>query len=215
MGETVETKKMTRKEQAANTKRIISDAVRDLLSKYKFQDISVKMICDAADVSVGSFYHYFPSKDFILLVKNLCDEYFEELLQTHTFTGDTMQDVKFWMWNHTWYVEKEFGLDMQIELFRSQLSHSADSNKEFFIASRPFVKTLKQLLTDGVESGQLTKTIPVKTMVDELLRCSNGTLFDWCIKNGGYNVSEEAQLLVSKVLESYRVPPDTGSDTID
>lgn len=202
--DTKDRKKMTRKEQAAQTQKKIAETIASLLTEYKFQDLTVNMICERAGVSVGTFYHYYPSKDFILLFKYLSDEYFEDLTENHAFTGDCCQNVAFWMYQYFYYVEKYFGLDMQIELFRSQLVHHADQNAEFFVESRPFIKKLRRLLEEGVEKGQLTDQIPVRRMVDELLRCSNGHLFDWCVKNGSYSVTEDAMIAVSRLLEAYR-----------
>ncbi|GAB5489627.1 MAG: hypothetical protein Pars2KO_31970 [Parasphingorhabdus sp.] len=48
------------------TKKAILDAVRELLPKFAWQDISITMICDLAQVSRTSFYSNFDTKDDLM-----------------------------------------------------------------------------------------------------------------------------------------------------
>ena len=59
---------MTRVEekQAAKRREIIEKIV-PLLEDRTFEELSVEDICRTADISVGSFYHYFEKKSDILV----------------------------------------------------------------------------------------------------------------------------------------------------
>ena len=63
-----------------NTLRKIYDAVQVLLEE-KGNDMSVKDICKRAGIGVGTFYHYYPSKeDAIFDISNPIDLYFKQKL---------------------------------------------------------------------------------------------------------------------------------------
>jgi len=58
---------ITRKEQAVLTKKKIFDTTIFLIRKKGYSKITIREICQNAEISVGTFYLYFLSKDDILL----------------------------------------------------------------------------------------------------------------------------------------------------
>lgn len=58
-----------RKKQAMETKNRIFETAMELFAKKGYKDIKIEDICRLADVSVGAFYHYFPSKN---ILQNKC-----------------------------------------------------------------------------------------------------------------------------------------------
>ena len=57
---------ISRKDQARLTKKKIYDTTILLIRKKGYNKITIREICQAAEISVGSFYLYFSSKDEIL-----------------------------------------------------------------------------------------------------------------------------------------------------
>ncbi|WP_259596222.1 TetR/AcrR family transcriptional regulator [Clostridium botulinum] len=53
--------------QAINTKNKIYNIATNLMQKEGYDNITIQNICEKAEVSVGSFYHYFESKNDILI----------------------------------------------------------------------------------------------------------------------------------------------------
>lgn len=58
---------ISRKEQARLTKKRIFDTTMRLIRKKGYSKITIREICQNAQISVGTFYLYFSSKDDILL----------------------------------------------------------------------------------------------------------------------------------------------------
>lgn len=56
-----------RRQQAEQTKTNIELALEGLIKEKDFKDIQIREICQAAGISVGSFYVYFKSKEEALL----------------------------------------------------------------------------------------------------------------------------------------------------
>ena len=60
-------KKITRKEQALQTRRKLFNAGIRLLGAVDIDEVRINDICDEVGVSVGVFYHYFSSKEDLLM----------------------------------------------------------------------------------------------------------------------------------------------------
>ena len=54
-------------------KKQIVDVIANMIDDQGLKNISIKQICDQANISIGTFYHYFESKDKIV------DDMFEVL----------------------------------------------------------------------------------------------------------------------------------------
>jgi len=59
--------KTSRQLQAEETKRSIFLIVADIMKAKNIEDIKIRDICERAGISVGTFYHYFPSKEAAIL----------------------------------------------------------------------------------------------------------------------------------------------------
>ena len=52
-----------RQQQAAETRQKIYVSTISLYQTKPYDSVTIADICEAADISVGSFYHYFKDKD--------------------------------------------------------------------------------------------------------------------------------------------------------
>ena len=68
-------------EHVENTKRNITLALHSLILRMPYDQISISEICRKANVSRVSFYHYYDSKDDILV--QFCDEKFAQFFDTY------------------------------------------------------------------------------------------------------------------------------------
>lgn len=81
----------SRAQQAAATKKRIIRSARALMKKRGFDSVTIQMICEAADIKVGTFYHYFKAKEDLLMEFLPKAEEFEEdkvyqqTLDAHSF----------------------------------------------------------------------------------------------------------------------------------
>ena len=67
------------------TKKLLKKAYIELLSQKKFTDISVKELCDLADINRGTFYlHYVDIYDLKAQLEEEIVQYLEDLLIIHT-----------------------------------------------------------------------------------------------------------------------------------
>ena len=80
-----ETKKRTRSEQAAYTKKNLTEAAIRLFAERGYHNVSIADICSSVGVTVGVFYHYFKTKsDVYRAVSTDTDELFRSRYCTTT-----------------------------------------------------------------------------------------------------------------------------------
>ena len=82
-------KRTSRQLQAQKTKRKIYNAAVELFNKHGFDNTTIEDISRKAGVSVGAFYHYYPSKTDIYseLYKKI-DEYYENTVEEQLKSDD-------------------------------------------------------------------------------------------------------------------------------
>nr|WP_307906030.1 TetR/AcrR family transcriptional regulator [Clostridium botulinum] len=63
--------------QAMNTKKKLYDISTELMKTKGYDNVTIQEICKKAGVSVGSFYHYFESKnDIFIELYKIADDFF-------------------------------------------------------------------------------------------------------------------------------------------
>ncbi len=136
-----------RKQQALLTQSNISQVFLNLTKEKKFENITIEDICKRANVSVGTFYHYFSSKEDIYkkIFQQIDENLHVELenIDQHTTVQTTILNF------FQCIAEYTTKLELHINLLN-------DLNKRSFIYEPSLIyKTLKGF----VYKGQLEKRI--------------------------------------------------------
>ncbi len=73
----------------SDSRQRILESARDLIHSRSYSDVGVAAICDRAGVKKGSFYHFFPSKQELMLavIDEFIDE-FKEQVFTQAFASE-------------------------------------------------------------------------------------------------------------------------------
>lgn len=176
-----------RKEQADATRKRIENSAMELLKDHSLEEIGVADICAKAGVSVGSFYHYFPSKDLVIFSIDHCNQEVEKFRENAEFTTSASENILMTFRNQLEYVENSIGLETQVQLFKSQLLQYKLGNDQFFVG-RPLEKLLISLYDEGIRSGEFIPDFPANVVVENLLHLYHGFLFHWCVRNASFNL---------------------------
>jgi len=161
----------------------IIETVIPLLEKTSFEDLSMADICQAAGISVGSFYHYFHAKSDILVgLLALIDEYMETEVFPLLKEQNEIENLK--LFAHHWavYVD-EHGLE------RSKLISSViPSDEDLSGHKRVSLRRLEQIIMDGQEKKQIRGDIPAEELTDLFFLAMRGVTVDWSRTDGRYSV---------------------------
>jgi AcrR family transcriptional regulator len=179
----IKTKLTNRQIQALNTHEKIYRTAVELIEKNGFQHITVEEICKAANVSIGSFYNYFKSKNEILdRVFKLADDYFLNVVAVN-IKGKSAQEriIDFFLYYANYNVERGIDFVKQLYTFKSNL---------FTTKGRHMQAVLQAIIEEGQKTGELSTQMTPEETVRFLFISVRGIVYDWCLHDGQYDLPE-------------------------
>jgi len=208
----------TRKKQAFQTRRKLFNAGIKCLGAADIDDVRIKDICDEAGVSVGIFYHYFSSKEELLLeAYHFFDEEIVSRARRRVYSSNLEAlyfIIGYQCGNYEGLFDKE--TDSQIieiifhykagELFlwchvlRTQLKLGGIGVIE---QDRPMNIYIYELIECAICSGELVSALPAEEIAETVLRISRGVMFDWAVRGGSYRAYEYALRDIKAYLKTY------------
>jgi AcrR family transcriptional regulator len=174
-----------RRAQAETTKAKIYRVATKMISKKGYNNVTIQEICSLAGVSVGSFYHHFKAKEGILMERyDETDRYFDEVFAAYPEDANAV-DLIIDFIGHQMYLAKS----VQIDLVTPTYFNPHLANNAFFrTPERSIPKHLRKIVENGQAKGQIRPDISAKEISTYILRFSRGMIYDWCIKDGDYDI---------------------------
>ena len=175
-------------------KELILENSLELFRKYGYEKITVTDICNECNINVGTLYHYFGSKLGILQAisdklspVNLLEENDQKLLQN---PSDAI--TKFLL-NYTSRWEK-LGLDLTTQIFQNFQKIYINPFTSILNETESIDK-LSRFIKASQQAGYFDPSAkPVKT-ANLIMLIGRGVVYDWCMQNGLYDLSEKAKEL--------------------
>lgn len=196
----MEGNKKSRKQQAEETKRHIFDVAFDLLNQRDFENIKVRDIVEAAQVSVGTFYNYYTTKlDVFYETYRLADEYFEGTVAPRLTQETVRERLLCFFDEYARYSSEISDLSLTKLLFNA-------NNKCF---DRPGDQGMRRVLEEqvqrGLESGELRgrEGEDAGVISEFLMIATRGLVYNWCTRDGSYSLMEAMESFVSRLLDAY------------
>ncbi|HOP64260.1 MAG TPA: TetR/AcrR family transcriptional regulator [Spirochaetota bacterium] len=174
-----------RKQQAIATREKIFNAAFRLITEKGFDNVTVDEICTESGVAKGSFYHYFKSKDdivietYMIIDKKYSDEVYDLPSDMNSF-DKILATVGF----QAKYAHNK-GIEFVRQIYKSQL----ESGTDFFISEeRPYFKILREIIEEGMEKGEIKPELSAVELTRWIISFSRGVTYDWCLHSGDYDI---------------------------
>ena len=166
------------------TRLKIVKTTMELLKEKRFTDIRIEDICRKAEVSVGTYYHHFKSKEEIVN-RSYADfdisleEHFDKVsslppLERIHFLID--EQLKYCADNNSNIISKIF----QVQLYTD--------DKYIIDSSRFLYKALNEAVEGALNRKNLSTNLTCSELTDMILRQSRGVIYDWCLNRGSYDL---------------------------
>jgi TetR/AcrR family transcriptional regulator, cholesterol catabolism regulator len=195
------------------TRDAIHAAAIDLFAELGYHATSMRALAAAADVQPAAIYHWYPSKEAILI--QLQDDFMEELT-ARVHAGMERQEgaalklaaaVREHVVYHGLNTREAFVTDSEIRAL-------ADHPRSALIAKRDAYQSLfAGLIRDGIRDGDLRSSDVHVATYAILLQCTGVAL--WFSPDGPLGLGEVAELHVELVLGSLQASPELIRDAID
>ena len=178
-----------------NTKSKIVSAAWKLFYEHGYDDTTVDEIIDLSQTSKGSFYHYFQSKDSLLgSLAYLFDEKYEELEKEIDYSTDSIDTLLLLNRQLFEMIENTVDLELIKRLYSTQLVTKTE--KQLLDHNRVYYRLLRKIVLNGQNKGEIKKDISVNDVVKYYAFCERAIIYDWCLCNGDYSLSDSAANLL-------------------
>ncbi|MBS9806843.1 TetR/AcrR family transcriptional regulator [Bacillus toyonensis] len=185
-----------RKQQALQTQNNIFLVFLNLTKKKEIENITIEDICKKANISVGTFYHHFSSKEDIY--QKLFQQIEENLnIELKSITQHTtiQKTILTFFQCIAKYTTK---LELHINLLN-------DFNKKIFAYEPSLIyKTLNDLVNKGRFEKELTNDISVEDITTYLFTVARGIILDWCLLGGEYSLEQRMDTYMKLTLKSLK-----------
>ena len=197
--------KVSKQAPLPETKQRIYDAAVKILKEQDFAHFTVSNVCKQANVSNGSFFYHFKTKDELLTyytydnfaefrrrhgfnaaVKDL--GYGEKLITFYCYWADYMEKMGLAFFSD-FYHTKNYALDVRRWNQREPVS----------IWNYP-----GECLTAAKAEGIIKDEVTVDHAAEVLGSLAKGVAFDWCLSEGAFNMRERIREVMKPYLESIR-----------
>lgn len=180
-------KKMTSRQiQAQQTKLKISQCALKLYKNMGIEDVKVTDICQEANISIGAFYHHFPSKNSIITTAyQALDQIIIEKVLSQKLVNP--QDIILAVFNETTVILADYGYHFVSHAYRVMLNEHDEAT---FSKSRLSYTTILQEISKAQQQNILTKNKASEEIADFLMKTGRGLLFDWCLHQGNYDLKK-------------------------
>lgn len=183
------------KKSNRNTKSKIVSAAWKLFYEQGYDSTTVEDIIKESGTSKGSFYHYFDSKDSLLgSLYYLFDEKYEQLENEIDPSFSTVEILLFLNRQLFEMIENTVDLELVKRLYSTQLITKTE--KQLLDHNRVYYRLLRKLILSGQQNGDITREQSVNDIVKYYAFCERAVIYDWCLCNGDYSLSDSAGKLM-------------------
>jgi len=191
------------KKNARNTKGRIISAAWKLFYEQGYENTTVEDIVFDSQTSKGSFYHYFNGKDALLgTLANVFDEKYEELMETLDPESDAVGKLIYLNRELFAMIESGVSLELLTRLLSTQLL--AKGEKHLLDRSRFYFRLLRKITSEGQKKGELRTDLPANEIVKIYAMWERALLYDWCLSEGEYSLTDYSGRMTPRFLESLR-----------
>lgn len=193
------------KVRSERTQKALYDAACTLMYDYGYDYLTVQNICKLAGVTTGAFYHHFHSKDDILcLFLNKGYEAFIEnrnvCLPEDPLARLTELCVLYAAHNESNGVEF---VSNYYSTKNKSLNTIGLSPEDMYVSSN--YRARYDSLMAAREAGQIPADTDCVSLNEDICSLTKGIIFDWCLSNGGFDLTSRIRRMVDRFMSTYRI----------
>ena len=168
----------TRKRQALEMRSRIQYVALDLFDRDGFENVSVEQIAQAAGCSVGNIYHYFKSKDELIIhITSSVDAQYEVL--EREYLSDTTVSARSKLLD---FVGRALDISSKDPSLYRSFIHGLKYPEQAILRdneTRVYFRVLRELTAACQQEGSISPQRDGQELVAELVALHRGMLFEW------------------------------------
>lgn len=198
-------KKVTKRQlQAIETRNNLFQTAKDLFMEFGYDAVSVDEIVEKAGTSKGAFYNHFKSKDQIILEQFIeIDDFYQEQYQQIRKIKNAGQQILDLVKVQHEYISQVMGVSFIKTVYYSQIIKN-DPEKPFSDENRPLYTIVHDMIDHGQKTGEFRNDIESAELTRMITRCMRGTIYDWCVRNGEFDIVADGQRYFRVIIDSLK-----------
>ncbi|MFQ5922680.1 MAG: TetR family transcriptional regulator [Anaerolineales bacterium] len=196
------------KEEALITRENILTAALEVFGRYGYSSARLEDIADAAEVTRGAIYHHFGSKEelYIALVKERSagvNQLAEEILNQE---GTAIEIIRRLLLGLLTYAaeNKEYRALLELAASKVELTEGLESvQEETTMGRRQLAAYLQELLSQGIQAGDIRSDLAVRPAAWSLISFMNGVGLIWIQDPSAFSLCEDGEAVVDTFLRGF------------
>ena len=192
-----------RKKQALEMRSRIQNVALELFDKEGFENVSVEQIAQAVGCSVGNIYHYFKSKDeLVIQVTSSVDAQYSVLEESYLADeANSWHDKLLDFVGQTLVISAE-----DPSLYRSFI-HGIRYPQQGILRDnekRVYFRVLRELVDGCKQEGTIHPDRDREELVADLVALHRGMLLEWRIYEGAFDLPRRGRRMAAALLEGWK-----------
>ncbi len=183
--------------------RIIETAWK-LFHEKGFSETTINDIIRESEISKGTFYYYFRSKDNLLdTLSVILDSEYEKLaaeLPDDMNSFDKLIRINYAV--HT-FINDNIDYRLLAYLYSSQITKDSAATS-LLDRNRFYFRFLEQIIEEGRRRGELTDELSVFESVKFYSLEERALVTDWCMNNANYHLGEYSRKMFPMMIEGLK-----------
>ena len=171
--------------ETISKKKLIVDVIVKLMDEEGMKNVTIKDICDNANISVGAFYHYFRSKESVVdEMYEVMDEFFLYNMDSIAGHFTTHEDIIDFTSHFGFFIE-QWGYYANLLILRSSIDNKEKDN---LAKPRKIYKVLEDIILIGIEEKNFYLPLEMDDFISTIFVAIRAYLFEWAKKGNDYPV---------------------------
>lgn len=184
--------------QAVQTKDKLFFAADALLSEKDYEDITIRDIISRAGVSVGTFYHYFPTKlDVFYETYRIADHYFVEVVAPQLTKTTAYENILLFFDHYAHYSSDQTHPQLIYLLYNAKNPHFNRAPEHGMTG------VLMQVIQQGIDAGEIHSADSAAQIAEFLMVTLRGLVYNWATMHRSYDLPERMIWYLSRLLKAY------------
>ena len=188
---------------ALETKKKIFEKSIELFKEYGFDTVTIGDITSELDLSKGTFYVHFPSKESILIEQfRQIDAHYNEIYDLLPEDTSAVDAVLALMKGMCEYCANHVGLPLMQVIYANQ----ATASRASLILTgddRTIYILLDEIYAKGLSSGEFCSVPEGMRFSDIIMRSARALIYDWCLCDGAFELEAEGSRHFQLVLKLF------------
>ena len=190
--------------KSAQTRLRIFDAALSLLDSHEIDDVTIRMIVEKANVSIGTFYNYYNTKVEVYSdAHRFMNIYFEDTVAKNLPSTGVWNQLIYFFDQYYYYNVKMTPRRLLLALNRNYTDLPTYRQSTYGVQH-----VLISIISEAQENGEITREESAKEIALFLLNAMRSYYRHWILSDDKeYDIRKVANRSIRKLLSLYVTPP--------